>query len=77
MNIYIVIKSEDYEGGHVLEPFTTRIVAEQFVEKYIQNTPRPFTKDEATDCWVKGCDYITIEEYRLCEKIEDSIYFDE
>ena len=65
------MKCEAYEGGHVMQPFTTRIAAEQFVEKYIQTMSRPFLKDKDTDCWVRGCDYITIDEHRLCETAED------
>lgn len=67
-NIYCN-EGEKYSGGYILDVFTNRTLAEQYIEKYGKTCNHPLKIDR--NGWMCGYKYITIKEYPIHEKLED------
>lgn len=63
--VFVVMRTEDYEGGHILNVYHQKERAERYAEKYVYQDNvtghHPWVKVQGG--WKNGCDRIEIEEW--------------
>lgn len=67
--VYIVLIGENYEGCEILNVYSTKELANNYVTKYItdynQRYNKPFKWDNNSNTWISGCQYIMIQKWKI------------
>ena len=73
MNVYVVMQGENYEGGSIVEIFSTQSEAVKFATKFAKTMSFPMIKHKDRNVWNGGCDWLSISAYTLSYSAEESL----
>jgi hypothetical protein len=75
--LFLVLRGEQYEGGHYQGVYSTEERARAKVMELISRSrvrPNDQWVERGHNRWVKGCDYITIEPNEIADIVQDTVY---
>lgn len=64
-SVFVVMQTEDYEGGRILKIYRQKQDAKKYAEKYVNQYP-PVSRhpwEKVKGGWKRGCNHIEIEEW--------------
>ena len=73
MNVYVVMRGENYEGGSIVDIFYLESDAVKFATEFAETMSFRMAKQKGRNVWTGGCDWLSVDEWPVSDSAEESL----